>query len=106
MANFSSRYLWASEPQVAGEREVSEVIQNAARCIQTRPGIRYDEFSLPEDIVNDWEYEGSASEYLAFIDKIEVEFWVRFCQFQAVDKIVQLIKSPLEAKPDGNGSSK
>ena len=30
-----------------------------------------------------------------------MEFWVRFGQFQAVDKIVQLIKSPLEAKPEG-----
>ena len=58
-------------------------------------------FPCLKTFVNDWEYEGSASEYLAFIEKIKVEFEVRFGQFQAVDMIVQLIKSPLEAKPEG-----
>ena len=57
-------------------------------------------FPCLETFVNDWEYEGSASEYLAFIDKIKVEIGMRYGQFQAVDKIVQLIKSPLDVNPD------
>ena len=58
-------------------------------------------FPCLKTFVNGWEYERSASEYLAFFEEIKVEFELRFGQFQAVEMIVQLIKSPLEAKPDG-----
>ncbi|XP_067933174.1 general transcription factor II-I repeat domain-containing protein 2A-like [Watersipora subatra] len=57
--------------------------------------------TLKASLDDDEEMASCTAEYTHFIEKLQQEFSNRFSQFQSLKHIIQLIKAPQKAKPNG-----